>query len=350
MENEELLSSHSDLNTTPTPVRSTSKAKTHSKHRDKARSKIQDPFPRGQHVKILRGPYQGLSGVIDGPGWEKRTCAVRIQKPGGAAGHSLIVLVSPEDLYAEQKQSEDASTEQRSTEQTSLSLARLPRFAAPQLTEWEIQKIARLKGQVGPYQLQLRQCPNDSIGNRLWPCSLLLSAYIVHMLGPQEIAGKRVLELGAGPGLVGICAHRLGAHTVITDLPDVMPLLEENVKENHVDNGSSCQALAFEWGTDASQLGPAFDIILASDVVYCEYAYDSLLQSLSDLAAINRSIVLYLAYKPRWAASDALFFDRLTELFVVEDIGTEWVHPSDRAFTSEMKLYRCRCALGSAAI
>ena len=44
--------------------------------------------------------------------------------------------------------------------------------------------------------------------------------------------GRRVLELGAGTGALGIAVAALGGDVVITDLPDVVPLTRKNVEAN----------------------------------------------------------------------------------------------------------------------
>lgn len=46
------------------------------------------------------------------------------------------------------------------------------------------------------------------------------------------MAGRRVLELGAGTGALGIAVAALGGDVVLTDLPDVVPLTRQNVQLN----------------------------------------------------------------------------------------------------------------------
>lgn len=46
------------------------------------------------------------------------------------------------------------------------------------------------------------------------------------------MAGSRVVELGAGPGLPGLYAAASGAHVCISDLAKVVPLIRENIIAN----------------------------------------------------------------------------------------------------------------------
>ena len=46
------------------------------------------------------------------------------------------------------------------------------------------------------------------------------------------VRGKQGIELGAGPGLAGIAFCLLGGNVLLTDLPDIMPLISKNVDAN----------------------------------------------------------------------------------------------------------------------
>ena len=51
---------------------------------------------------------------------------------------------------------------------------------------------------------------------------------------------------------------------IITDLPELLGLMEENVRLNELDN---CKAAALTWGDNPAPFNPPFDIILLADVV-----------------------------------------------------------------------------------
>ena len=91
----------------------------------------------------------------------------------------------------------------------------------------------------------------------------------------EKVHGKRVLELGAGLGLVGTALAKLGAaHVTLTDLPQWLPLLHRNLAANfeEEDLGASGRivAAALPWGVSTPPLrqGPSssYDLVVATDV------------------------------------------------------------------------------------
>lgn len=67
----------------------------------------------------------------------------------------------------------------------------------------------------------------------------------------DAIKGQRVLELGAGTGVLGITAALLGAHVTMTDVADVLPLLRSNALENRpaaLQAGGSVTVALCDWG------------------------------------------------------------------------------------------------------
>jgi predicted RNA methylase len=66
------------------------------------------------------------------------------------------------------------------------------------------------------------------VAGRMWDAGIVLLKYLSVHTG--AVAGKVLLELGAGTGIVGLAAARLGAARVyITDMEPVCPLMAQNV-------------------------------------------------------------------------------------------------------------------------
>lgn len=116
-----------------------------------------------------------------------------------------------------------------------------------------------------------------------------------------EVRGKRVVELGAGSGLLGaLCAH-FGAHAVITDGDQAeMPVLGENAERfrDELSLGGTLAAGYLEWGlkgleeAEAQPGGGAaplrrggFDLVIGSDIVYIPEFIDALAESIALLLA-----------------------------------------------------------------
>ncbi|HKT45457.1 MAG TPA: methyltransferase domain-containing protein [Gaiellaceae bacterium] len=96
----------------------------------------------------------------------------------------------------------------------------------------------------------------------LWPSGLALA----HVVGGRDLAGARVLELGAGLGLPSLAAAIRGAHVLATDwAEDAVALLRENAARN----GLRLLAERVRWNEPARLLaGGPWDLVLCADVLY----------------------------------------------------------------------------------
>lgn len=102
----------------------------------------------------------------------------------------------------------------------------------------------------------------------LWPAAIALA----HELATRELAGMRVLELGAGTGLPGIVAASLGAHVVQTDRQQlVLHVCRQNAARNSVMKIEHRTADWTAWN-DADR----YDLILGSDILYAEPLHPNL--------------------------------------------------------------------------
>eukprot|EP00644_Phytophthora_capsici_P001906 jgi/Phyca11/6817/fgenesh1_pm.PHYCAscaffold_14_\ len=127
---------------------------------------------------------------------------------------------------------------------------------------------------------------HDLTGQVVWPVSIFLAWYLV--AHRDDIAGKTVVELGAGAGLSGLVASQFAAHTALTDGNDiVLELLEENAKVNA--DPSKVQALPLLWGDrkSAEAFERAFprpvDVLIGADVVCWPILVKPILQTIKYL-------------------------------------------------------------------
>lgn len=150
----------------------------------------------------------------------------------------------------------------------------------------------------------------------VWDAGIVLAAHVYHSAtrastqknvdAASSATSMRCLDLGSGTGIVGLAAAASGAFTtvVLTDLPSVVPLLQQNTALNAAvlgrgDSSSSsssegaggCEVVsrALSWD-DERQLaevlgahGP-FDLITGGDLVFRPQVVAPLLTALSALA------------------------------------------------------------------
>lgn len=181
--------------------------------------------------------------------------------------------------------------------------------------------------------LKLHEDLKNGCGGQLWPAGMVLSKYMLRK-HRDELAGKEILELGAGGGLVGL-AVAIGCKTTttlhITDQEPMFELMKQNITLNHL--GSRVTASIYDWGTPTpSQLPSHPDIILAADCVYFEPAFPLLQATLKDL--IGENTVCYFCFKRRRRA-DLTFMKSVRKMFDVQEVDDD----PDREVYSREKLF-----------
>ncbi len=144
----------------------------------------------------------------------------------------------------------------------------------------------------GTSNLDLRKFP---LWAKLWPASMLTS-YALKSL--PFAPGRTLLELGAGLGLCGLYAARLGFNTTISDNnPDSLLFAQANILKNNLQETASVRKVDFT----KDQLGQRFDFIIGSEILYIDELHRPLLKFL--LNHLSREphaeVMLSLRFRPK---------------------------------------------------
>lgn len=209
---------------------------------------------------------------------------------------------------------------------------------------------------------------------RVWDSAFVMNDYFskiayngVNRGATPLFARKRILDLSAGTGFLGLCVAGLAqleqdaslasflcptavhswlpsrcpstlplrsdfvhhnkkamaSHTSVTmtDLDEALGLLRLNIQANRqrIAPGVAMEAWKLEWGCEPPP--GVFDVVLASDVVYQPHLLGKLLKTLHDLCTPGVTKI-YLGYKPR--GMDPIlekgFFDALGHDFSVHEL------------------------------
>ena len=134
-------------------------------------------------------------------------------------------------------------------------------------------------------------------GAWIWDSALVLAERLAAAHDQLEfsVQGKSVIELGAGAGLPGLTAARLGAsRVVLTDVGALIPGLRKNVEANGL--GDRVEVSQLVWGSDESTAElREFDVVLMSDVFF----------DAEEMAALAKTVKKVCKKGTRiWAASE----------------------------------------------
>lgn len=152
----------------------------------------------------------------------------------------------------------------------------------------------------------INEVVNEELQSFLWPCSLVMSCYLIQNI--DSFKHKKFLEIGAGVGLPSLVAGKIGAKKcIITDRAEeekVILNIKRNITENLLD--SVCSAYAINWGYNIvenleEKMKEACDIdyLIGSDVFYTTESFDEILLTYMALLKVNPSLIFYTTYQQR---------------------------------------------------
>ncbi|KAF9092006.1 Methyltransferase-like protein 21A [Mortierella sp. AD031] len=205
-----------------------------------------------------------------------------------------------------------------------------------------------------PHVLLLTERHNHMPQGRVWDSAFVLLEIfknrviegIHYRTEAPVLAGKRILDLSTGTGLLGLylaglaevelsassssssspsCSSPITQPTTVlmTDLADAMGLIDQNVEGNKwIAPRVDVSTRKLVWGESLSGKKDVegLDLVIASDVIYEPKAFEPLLRTLDGLCAPGRTTI-YLGYKRRSLPleKETEFFEKIHGLFIVEE-------------------------------
>lgn len=205
-----------------------------------------------------------------------------------------------------------------------------------------------INGHIPP--IRMRQQSKRGIAHQLWPAASFLCNYLeenVSSLFPDpDVSKVDVLELGAGIGLVGLFASRLGFRRVLlSDLEEAVETLQCNIALNSLEGKVHSSELA--WGneehiiralhmftsdhfapldpvsTESECLSfenfhcPNAPLVLCADCVYWESLFEPFHFTISHL--VSKGSVVLISHVKRWK-KDGKFFQMCKKNMNVEQV------------------------------
>ncbi|CCC12438.1 hypothetical protein SMACR_06518 [Sordaria macrospora] len=175
-----------------------------------------------------------------------------------------------------------------------------------------------------PEPLKLHQDLRTGCGGQLWPAGMTLAKHMLRYHA-DKLQKARILEIGAGGGLVGLAVAKACSYETpmyITDQLEMEELMAHNITLNGLDD--KVKSMILNWGeplpAEIVALKP--NTILAADCVYFEPAFPLLLQTLKGLLALEPNATVYFCFKKRRRA-DMQFFKAARKTFKITELEDE---------------------------
>jgi len=165
-------------------------------------------------------------------------------------------------------------------------------------------------------------------GGFCWDAAFILGEHVVahesvwNATGEDGAEKNTVLELGAGTGLCGMMiAKSTKAHVILTDLPELMGLIDDNVRRNFsthdsghmISSQGTVESRVLRWGVEDDYRGAPFDVIVGADIVASLYDPIALAQTLHALSGPKTKI--YISSKSRLDKPHEEFDAEMRRLF-----------------------------------
>ncbi|KAL8392663.1 hypothetical protein RB595_002746 [Gaeumannomyces hyphopodioides] len=173
--------------------------------------------------------------------------------------------------------------------------------------------------------LRLHEDLSSGCGGQLWPAGMVLATHMLRY-HRDRLADARILELGAGGGLVSLAVARgcqdIKTQILVTDQEEMFSLMEHNIRLNGVEDRA--KAMLLNWGEELPQevVESRPNVILAADCVYFEPAFPLLQKTMADLLMLCPEATIYFCFKKRRRA-DMQFLKKAQKLFSVVEVADQ---------------------------
>ena len=150
----------------------------------------------------------------------------------------------------------------------------------------------------------------------VWEAALVLGTFLLTL--KQDVAQKKVLELGSGTGFCGIVASLLGADVTLTDLPGCLNICQSNVDLNLDPNINKYSVVPLKWNENLQKnwSDRDFDYIIGADLVYIEETFQDLVDTFNFFTK-TKNPRIFLSGKIRYRKRFEQFKDILEKSFII---------------------------------
>lgn len=133
--------------------------------------------------------------------------------------------------------------------------------------------------------------PNMYEGLKLWEGAVLLLRHILKLEHRSKYENKKIMDLGAGMGIIGITLAKLMyCEVTMTDyIPEVLDLCRENTELNSFEDKTVPKTQKLDWNdylnSDCIKKGDKFDVIIGCELVYAVTQCDNLIKLIKEILA-----------------------------------------------------------------
>ncbi|KAG8446103.1 hypothetical protein GDO86_013827 [Hymenochirus boettgeri] len=159
-------------------------------------------------------------------------------------------------------------------------------------------------------QVTVPEVLNSQYGMYVWPCAVVLGQYL--WFYRKQLAGRTILEIGAGVSLPGVVAAKCGAQVILSDCAEMPQCLENCRRSCEKNNVFGVPVIGLTWGEISPDLLdlPPIDIILGADVFYEPKDFEDILVTVRFLLEKAPQAQFWTTYQVRsadWSIDGLLY-------------------------------------------